>query len=118
MWTLLNEPISISDMREPDIGFPKRAGLDFCKPNMCLFLKKLLKNITHIWKEYLVWMWEDARNRPILVPSWAMWDNHMRDPIATFNHLNLKAMRNERLRVYGNVGHRQRLRRGGDQSPV
>ena len=114
MRTLLNDTVSISDIGEPYIGFPKRAGLDFCKPKMCLFLKKLLKNIKHIWKEYLVWMREDAGNRPLFVPSRVMRDNRARNPIATLNRLNLKAMRDKRKRIDGYIGHRSRLQQEGD----
>src|SRR4051812_8285362 len=116
MRTLLNESISVSNMREPDISLSKRTGLDFSKAYLLNSPKKLFKNLTHIWEKYLIWMRVDTGNRLVFVPSRAMRNNRMRNPIAAFNHLNLKAMRNERLRVYGNIGHRQRLRRGGDQS--
>ena len=42
MWTLLNEPISIPDIHELDVGLTKWARLDFSKTNLLDPLQKLL----------------------------------------------------------------------------
>ena len=118
MRPLLDEPIPIPDMPKLHICLSKRAWLNFSESNLSIFLKKLLQNITNIRKKYLIRVGMDAGNRPILVAPRALRYYGSRNPCSSWNHLNLKTMRNERLRIDWDVGHRSWLWQGGHQSPL
>ena len=46
MGTIMNKPVSVSDMRETHIGFPKSALLDITVLKMHLLLQELLNHFT------------------------------------------------------------------------